>query len=447
MKFKGTLIVFLIFIGLAFWVYFQEIKGGKKREEAREKSARLLLFERNQVRSLRLKNKGQEVICERDSNEWKITKPVETQGDRSVLDGLIGRLQRAKIERVVEEAPVGLKEFGLEQPQVEVVLNYRGGKGDTLWLGDKNPTNSFVYVRRNGQKRVLLASSGLLTALQKKLYDLRDKRVLVFKKGEVKQLSLTWGRKTIICQQSDHTWKLKKPIEATGDRSVIDGLLSSLQSARAQEFVSEKPKNLAQYGLQHPRIKVDLLLGEERAKETLLIGKKKDKRFYAKDESRPPVFLVDSYLVDKLKKEPFDLRDKTVVEFDRDKVNKVKIRYGEELIACQKDTSGGWMMTEPDSAQVKKWKISGLFSNLSGLRAKKFPPPTRRLAKYGLKSPEGEIILYQGGKELCWIQLGKRKGDLIYLRDKLKGKFFMVDAKNAERLKLKPEDIREKASK
>jgi len=443
MRFKSTLLVFLIFIGLASWFYFQEIKGGKKREEAKERASKLLLFEKGDVQSLRLRNEKGVVFCERDSNEWKITAPVETPGDRSAIDGLLRQLERARIERVVEEAPSSLEEFGLKEPKVEVELAYRGGKKDTLWVGDKNPTNSFVYVRRNGQRRVLLTPSGLLSALQKKLYDLRDKRVLAFKRDDVKQLTLTRGRKSLVCEVADHGWKLKEPLEAKGDRSAINGILSSLQSARAKEFVSEKPKNLAQYGLKHPQIKVDLLLGEERAKKTLLIGKKKDKRFYAKDESRPPVFLVDSYLVDKLKKEPFDLRDKTVVEFDRDKVDKVKIRYGEQLITCQKDTSGGWTMSEPDSAQVKKWKISGLFSNLSGLRAKKFPPPTKRLAKYGLKSPQGEIILYQGGKELCWVQWGKKVDDLVYLRNKLEDKFFMVKQADAERLKLKPEDMKE----
>lgn len=250
---------------------------------------------------------------------------METRGDRSAIDGLIGQLERAKIERVVEETPSDLAEFGLKEPKIEVELNYKGGKKDTLWLGDKNPTNSFVYVRRNGQKRVLLTSSGLLTSLQKKLFDLRDKRVLGIKKDEVKQFTLTRGGKSIICEASDGGWELKEPIKAKGDKWAINGILSSLQSARAKEFVSEKPENLAQYGLKHPSIRVDLLLGEERAKISLLIGKKKDKRFYAQDESRLPVFLVDSYLVDKLKKEPFDLRDKQVVEFKRDRVEKVEI--------------------------------------------------------------------------------------------------------------------------
>jgi len=125
----------------------------------------------------------------------------------------------------------------------------------------------------------------------------------------------------------------------------------------------------------------------------------------------------------------------------------VEIRYPDQIIICEKDTSGGWMMAKPVSAKVKKWKVSSLFSDLSGLRAKKFLLPTKRLSRYGLKSPQEETILHEEGKELVWVQLGKKVGDLVYLRDKLRGKFFMVEAKSAERLKLKPEDIKERVSK
>jgi len=129
------------------------------------------------------------------------------------------------------------------------------------------------------------------------------------------------------------------------------------------------------------------------------------------------------------------------------RVEKGKIRYPDQIIICEKDTNGEWMMTKRDSTKVKKWKISGLFSNLTGLRAEKFPPTTKHLSKYGLKSPQEEIILYQGGKELVWVQVGRKKDGLVYLRDKLEGKFFMVKERDAERLKLNPGDIKEKPAK
>jgi len=129
------------------------------------------------------------------------------------------------------------------------------------------------------------------------------------------------------------------------------------------------------------------------------------------------------------------------------RVEKGEIRYPDQIIICEKDTSGEWMMTKPVSTKAKKWKIFGLFSNLTGLRAEKFPPTTKHLSKYGLKSPQEEIILYQGGKELVWVQVGRKKDGLVYLRDKLEGKFFMVKERDAERLKLKPGDIKEKPAK
>ncbi len=58
---------------------------------------------------------------------------------------------------------------------------------------------------------------------------------------------------------------------------------SDLEFAKVEEFV-DSPAELKTYGLASPAVRVDLFLGDNRARKTLLIGNKIDTNYYAKDE-------------------------------------------------------------------------------------------------------------------------------------------------------------------
>jgi hypothetical protein len=79
------------------------------------------------------------------------------------------------------------------------------------------------------------------------------------------------------------------------------------------KLVEENPKDLAKYGLDKPSMTVTIGAGS--AKTVLEIGKTEGTETYAKDASRPIVFVVDSTLQTDLERSFDDYRKKELFEF------------------------------------------------------------------------------------------------------------------------------------
>ncbi len=419
MKFKGTLIWAAVLMSLAAFVYLYEIKGGEKREQAAERAKKVLNFEDTNPQRLVLKRPQDTIVCQRTGQDWQILQPVNARGDEAAIRGVIGSLEGAQIERVVDVSGKNLADFGLDPPQVTMELEVEGDLGGILHLGQRNPTGTFCYAQKEGQETVFLTGVGLLTQGQKPLFDLRDKRTLFFQPTEVTGLALKKGRDTIEVRKSPpEGWSLRKPLVAPGDEAAIEALLRQLATTKVQSFVEEKPEDLVRYGLHQPELTVTLTLGRDDAQKRLLIGKDKDDQHYARDESRDPVFLIPSSLVQAVNKSPFDLRDKAVLHFDREQVDRLELISLDGTIICQRDTASQWQMVAPESSAVKDWKLQSILSSLSNLRAESFVSEApANLSPYGLSSPRLRAVLTGNGAHLTTLLVGKDKGEQVYVCD------------------------------
>ena len=139
---------------------------------------------------------------------------------------------------------------------------------------------------------------------------------------------------------------MREPVAARADVEAVDGLLDKIDQAEIEAFVAEEPDTtaLAAYGLgeRTPHVEIALLVGQDRAEKRLAIGGADEQgRWYARDASRPQVFLVDSTLVQELTKGIADLRDKEPLRFDREQVERIVLTRGAATaFAADKDTSG-----------------------------------------------------------------------------------------------------------
>ena len=432
MKGKTTLILTGILIALALYVYFSEIKGKAEKERAEAKAKKILRWEKNKIQKITLKRSDVTIVCVRDSNEWRLLMPIKTSADNSTINSILSSLTEAKIERRLEGVQ-GLSDFGLDPPKFTLILTSKDNQKDTLFFGDKNPTETYLYTKRPGESRVILTGTSLYSHLTKKVFDIRDKSVLPFHQNDVRQITLKHrGKKDIVISRKDNGWEIVSPIETQGDKSAIDGLLNKVNWAKAKSYEEEKPKNLGKYGLIHPDITLLLTLGNERAEKRLLVGKKeKDNRYYAKDSARLPVFTVNNDLVKGLNKTLFDLRDKKIAHFNRDEIHSFTIIYRDKpTFACQKDTAGNWYIQSPEKVKARSWKINGLITKVENLKAKKFvgkvPSDSHR---YGFKSPHLEIILKdKNEKKIVDIAFGEKVSkDQVYVMNRIANWVYSTD--------------------
>ena len=77
---------------------------------------------------------------------------------------------------------------------------------------------------------------------------------------------------------------------AKGNETEITNLLNTIQAARIEQFVEEKPEQLTSYGLNNSKLTVKLTTSKANEPLTLLIGKKTEHGFYAKTLLKENIF-------------------------------------------------------------------------------------------------------------------------------------------------------------
>ncbi len=445
MKFKTTLILALVFVvGVAGVMLLN--KQDKKKDEEKKIEEKLLNVDKNKISEIYLEPSGIHVV--KDSSEWKIVAPIKTEGEKSSIDAIANLFNWAKTERVVSSNADDYPQFGLKPAKGKMILVH-DGSSDTLFIGDKSPTGSLVFARKAGSPDVFLTTTSLQANVEKKLFDLRNKRVLGFEKKDIKSLDLKNKNGFFVVEKDGSTWKLAKPMTTKADATEVNKIINRLLSARAKEFVDENPQRLAKYGLTKPIATVDLFLGENRAKKTLLIGKRHKNQYYARDDSKKPVFLVDSSFVNIIIPDINKLRNKKLAGFVSSAVDSFQVEFSDTTIVCKKDTANQWFIKQPVQRKAKNWKITPIASAVANLKAEEFVSDApKSLARYGLAKPQVKARLYSKGKLLSEILVGKKHGDKkVYLKTGDSKSVYLAKDSILKELKINLKEISEEPKK
>ena len=85
---------------------------------------------------------------------------------------------------------------------------------------------------------------------------------------------------------------------------------------------------------------------------------------YANLPNDPKVFLISSFLDSTFNRTPFDLRDKSIVEFDREKVESIEIAAAKNTVLLTRSGTE-WNVSKPFSARGVYGTIEGVVTRLS----------------------------------------------------------------------------------
>jgi hypothetical protein len=235
------------------------------------------------------------------------------------------------------------------------------------------------------------------------------------------------GEQTTL-RKSGTEWQLAQPVTAQPDSAEVSGLTSNLSSLEIGRMIEENPGDLTEYGLAQPRIEVAFKSGGKERR--LQIGRKTPTGtdLYAKVADEKRVFLIPSYLEGTFNKKTFDLRDKTVLKLDRDKIDRLGITTPEHTVEFMKAGSE-WQMSAPVKARADFTSVDSLVSRLNTLQMKSIiAPDATNLSEYGLDKPSATIRLGSGSSQAVLL-IGRNAGEGIdFAKDQSRPAVFTVDA-------------------
>src|SRR5712692_6958700 len=299
-----------------------------ERDKAETRKGRVFNAETQDVTQLTLKRPTESIELKREGDGWQMSAPLRARADRGPVLEVITSALTSKIDREIAAAPASPADFGLDKPAAELTLTLKDGKQLGLVLGAKSPTGVWVYAREAGKPAVFVVGDSVLRDTTRPLADFRDKAVLAFDQKDVTALEIITRDDTIAVEQTDGRWKLTRPRALPADGDTLRDFLEKLRAARVKEFVAEAPRSLEPFGLDRP-VQVSIHTGrdKDRATKTLLFGRgdPAKKGVYAMRAGESAVVVIPDETWAAVPKNVAVLRDKTVVEVERDKVTRLEI--------------------------------------------------------------------------------------------------------------------------
>ena len=202
-------------------------------------------------------------------------------------------------------------------------------------------------------------------------------------------------------------WQLKSPFHADADSEHVNQMLDNILNKRVKQTLEVTA--LAQYGLDTPSITLSLWTEQTSPAAVFSIGKKAiNFSVYVKEKSESHIFLIESSALDDLTKAPTDLRERSVIKFNTERVSNIRLASRNiggtsqpSILNCEK-RNGTWRITHPIDAKADAQEIENLLSELRLLKVSTFEADQaaadspEQLEKTGLDPPRIQIQLTEG---------------------------------------------------
>lgn len=448
---KSTLIVLLCAVVLGGAVYYFQWRSSKKPAASDDASKPAFTLQPDDITSITVSHPGKPdqppIRLDYRNGAWTIMQPLDTGADESSVRGILDGLSAARVSQTEPGTPDRLKAYGLDPAHVSLEFQLKNGTKHTVLLGDKDFTAANVYSVIDASKSVSLLPLSLETSADKSVDDLRDRNVLHIENGKVASFGLknSSGALDLARQTAkDQTqWKFEKPDSGVlADSEGVNSLLSTIGSAKFTTVSSEQPDNLAKYGLSNPAITFSAVT-DPGQKFTLLVGKKEGDGYFARDSSRPIVFVINSDLYKKLEDKFSDLRDKSLVHITEADINHIEIQNANATMAVSRKqgTEFDWTVDSPADVKGKTAASWRILSPLTSARADEVldHPPAGIAAK--LAKPAIEVSLTDKNGSKLTVKISAPVGDFVYGQTSASPAIYKFKKNAFDDLNFKPSDL------
>lgn len=244
---------------------------------------------------------------------------------------------------------------------------------------------------------------------------------------DIDEIEVVTGGERTRARRSGDTWAIVDPIMAPADASELNAIAASLATIDIQRVVEEKATDLGAYGLQTPAIDVAFRTKGQTTDRRIAIGEKAPAGggIYARLADNPRVFLIGAFLEATFNRNTFALRDKTILKFDRAKVDAFEFSSGSERVRLVK-SDADWNIVAPFSARADYAAVEGTLERLASARMQGITADeATNLASYGLTTPSTTITVSTAGTPMT-LTLGKTDNAVVYARDSTRPLVFTV---------------------
>jgi len=429
MKYKSTLALLVLVVAAGLIAYALSRKP-TSQELAEQQRQVLPGLNADDVIAIEIERGETKIACERTGkDEWTITEPVRLRTDKFEVDALLSKFVEAeRVGRATmpeEGKPLSLADKGLDKPSRKVTFR-SGGVEPRSWsiaFGDEVGVGDLVFAKPADREVVLRVKSDVAKKLDVTLNDLRSKKLC----EEMEPDDLTalrieaakWEDAeafALAAEKKDAAWELSEPIRDPGDGNKMAQLVRKINDhyVSKTDFVTDDATKAAEYGLDAPALTVTFTFGE--TEHTFIVGHKKQDdadKFYAMNKAEPAIVEITKTLFDDLRKQPDEVRDRSLLTFARENVKKIAITQGDASLVLDKQ-EGSWQIAGETPTPADGAAVTALLDGLESAEVKEFAAyDPEKLDVYGLADAQVCKVELKGGADetLAALELGEWKDD------------------------------------
>ena len=448
MKWKTTLVLFVIAAGVFAYLFFVE-RNRPGTEEATRQAQNVVNFSRDQVNGVVIQNGDDTIDIRRRDDKWRLEIPIKDQADGSVVNSLLLDLENwqkdAAISAKEMEADKNkLADYGLANPKLRLKL-IGPDTPPEIFFGKDAALEGKMYVRFGNSKETFLASQSVKKAIDKKPEDFRDRKLADLIMAQVVRVVLKTSAGEMELQKKGDHWDILKPLHTRADDQKVSDLIAQVTTARIQQFVADDRGDLHPYGLAEPHGSLTLFAQNDKSAgrtdssrgeqgQTLQIGgpatageKEKD-QVYVRFSPRGFVYTLPKKIEEILNSKPNDLRDRHLVRVDTKILDRLTIDApgkGKTVLA-RKDEN--WTIASRNNTPANSDEVRRIIDRLQNEQVTKFVEDVAsNLPKYGLDKPqlivtfssfasENTAETKAGEQPFASVAFGKVEGNDVYAR-------------------------------
>ena len=373
--------------------------------------------------------KPEPFMCVKKGDSWIMTSPISVNADSDDIRYILSELQTMQVssfELDGDSVKTSLVKYGLDTPRIHITLkdtekSYGLAVASTVphSTGMQNSDEETVYVQSIHQGGIYTVTDDIVKLLNKTFFDLRDKRLLDFQRGDVIKFEIQRGKEKIegLRLQKDK-WVIQGN-KTIADPQAVSDLIYGVDSLEAADYVSSSSKNLGIYGLNSPLFNVKFTTRDNDNQIELHIGNfTKNDTVYVKTNKSDQIALVKRELFDKISEGVAWLRDKQIFKFTIDDPIRCAVKSVDDSNESVQYTfqrlGTNWRLTKPIQENANNGEVNALLYELIDLKAEEFvgltfDGRTNKLTEVirSFQSPNIQITIELRNKTVFTLQIGE----------------------------------------
>jgi hypothetical protein len=323
MKFKNTLILFILLVVLIVAAVIIENPFSKKSEQKSEEEITALFpgFKIENASKIEIKQMGSESILEKKEGKWIVSSANNFPADSDAVQKLLENIRDFKTKEIVSKNTKKQNLFQVNDMMgIGVkVSDFKGNLLGHVYVGKNGPNFMTTYIRKEGSDNVILADGYLKTIFDKGRTSWKDMNIFKLDQNLIEYIRMESPTGKIVCEKDPKgIWMVKEPEVFEADKETVDKIAETLATLSTNDYPEKK--ELSAYGLDKPESNITFRTKDK--KEFNLIVSKEDKnKFYAKKPDSDLIYSLYKYRITSIFKKVDELRKKTPEQQKAEEMN------------------------------------------------------------------------------------------------------------------------------